>query len=177
MIASGATKEMDKTKKAVLTNEYNSHYLDLLISGYALALASGDKQVASKWLEGVKIYAKTAADGSDGKSGSAGMENVVIRLDMGMVYATSNEVTYASCGSVINKHYNFSGKVDAFENKKSTNSKSLNKGFIGFSAPDDSSGQNYQAHNQEVATKKGVVTKSSYKMRDTGRTTTDFPML
>lgn len=163
VIASGATKEMDKTKKAVLTNEYNSHYLDLLISGYALALASGDKQVASKWLEGVKIYAKTAADGSDGKSGSAGMENVVIRLDMGMVYATSNEVTYASCGSVINKHYNFSGKVDAFENKKSTNSKSLNKGFIGFSAPDDSSGQNYQAHNQEVATKKGVVTKSSYK--------------
>ena len=96
VIASGATKEMDKTKKAVLTNEYNSHYLDLLISGYALALASGDKQVASKWLEGVKIYAKTAADGSDGKSGSAGMENVVIRLDMGMVYATSNEVTYAS---------------------------------------------------------------------------------
>ena len=163
VIASGATKEMDKTKKAVLTNEYNSHYLDLLISGYALALASGDKQVASKWLEGVKIYAKTAADGSDGKSGSAGMENVVIRLDMGMVYATSNEVTYASCGSVINKHYNFSGKVDAFENKKSTNSKSLNKGFIGFAASDDKSGQNYQAHNQEVATKKGVVTKSSYK--------------
>lgn len=163
VIASGATKEMDKTKKAVLTNEYNSHYLDLLISGYALALASGDKQVASKWLEGVKIYAKTAADGSDGKSGSAGMENVVIRLDMGMVYATSNEVTYASCGSVINKHYNFSGKVDAFENKKSTNSKSLNKGFIGFAASDDKSGQNYQSHNQEVATKKGVVTKSSYK--------------
>lgn len=163
VIASGATKEMDKTKKAVLTNEYNSHYLDLLISGYALALASGDKQVASKWLEGVKIYAKTAADGSDGKSGSAGMENVVIRLDMGMVYATSNEATYASCGSVINKHYNFSGKVDAFENKKSTNSKSLNKGFIGFAASDDKSGQNYQAHNQEVATKKGVVTKSSYK--------------
>ena len=163
VLASGATKGMDKTKKAVLTNEYNTHYLDLLISGYALALASGDKQVAAKWLEGVKTYAKTAADGSDGKSGSAGMENVVIRLDMGMVYATSKEVTYASCGSVINKHYNFSDKVDAFESQKSTNSKSLNKGFVGFASSDDSSNQNYQAHNQEVATKKGVVTKSSYK--------------
>lgn len=163
VLASGATKEMDKTKKAVLTNEYNTHYLDLLISGYALALASGDKQVAAKWLEGVKTYAKTAADGSDGKSGSAGMENVVIRLDMGMAYATSSEVTYASCGSVINKHYSFSDKVDAFETKKSTNSKSLNKGFVGFASGDDSSKQNYQAHNQEVANSKGVVTQSSYK--------------
>lgn len=80
-----------------------------------------------------------------------------------MVYATSKEVTYASCGSVINKHYNFSGKADAFASLKGVNAKSLNKGFIGFAASDDKSGQNYQAHNGEVATKKGVVTKSKYK--------------
>ena len=163
VLAPGATREMDEVKKRVLNDEYNTHYLDLLVSGYALAQSSGDKKAANEWLKAVTTYAKTAADGSNGKGGSSSLENVVIRLDMGMAYATSKEVTYASCGSVINKHYNFSGKVDAFENKKSTNSKSLNKGFIGFSAPDDSSGQNYQAHNQEVATKKGVVTKSSYK--------------
>lgn len=163
VIAPGATREMDEVKKRVLNDEYNTHYLDLLVSGYALAQSSGDKKAANEWLKAVTTYAKTAADGSNGKSGSSSLENVVIRLDMGMVYATSKEVTYASCGSVINKHYNFSGKADAFASVKSVNAKSLNKGFIGFAASDDKSGQNYQAHNGEVATKKGVVTKSKYK--------------
>lgn len=163
VLAPGATREMDEVKKRVLNDEYNTHYLDLLVSGYALAQSSGDKKAANQWLKAVTTYAKTAADGSNGKSGSGSLENVVIRLDMGMAYATSKEVTYASCGSVINKHYNFSGKADAFASVKGVNAKSLNKGFIGFAASDDKSGQNYQAHNQEVATKKGVVTKSSYK--------------
>lgn len=143
-----------RSKKRVLNDEYNTHYLDLLVSGYALAQSSGDKKAANQWLKAVTTYAKTAADGSNGKSGSSSLENVVIRLDMGMAYATSKEVTYASCGSVINKHYNFSGKADAFASVKSVNAKSLNKGFIGFAASDDKSGQNYQAHNGEVATKK-----------------------
>lgn len=163
VLAPGATMEMDEAKKRVLNDEYNTHYLDLLVSGYALAQSSGDKKAANEWLKAVTTYAKTAADGSNGKSGSSSLENVVIRLDMGMVYATSKEVTYASCGSVINKHYNFSGKADAFASLKGVNAKSLNKGFIGFAASDDKSGQNYQAHNEEVATKKGVVTKSKYK--------------
>ena len=163
VLAPGATMEMDEAKKRVLNDEYNTHYLDLLVSGYALAQSSGDKKAANEWLKAVTTYAKTAADGSNGKSGSSSLENVVIRLDMGMVYATSKEVTYASCGSVINKHYNFSGKADAFASPKGVNAKSLNKGFIGFAAYDDKSGQNYQAHNEEVATKKGVVTKSKYK--------------
>lgn len=163
VLAPGATREMDEAKKRVLNDEYNTHYLDLLVSGYALAQSSGDKKAANEWLKAVTTYAKTAADGSNGKGGSSSLENVVIRLDMGMVYATSKEVTYASCGSVINKHYNFSGKADAFASLKGVNAKSLNKGFIGFAASDDKSGQNYQAHNEEVATKKGVVTKSKYK--------------
>lgn len=163
VLAPGATMEMDEAKKRVLNDEYNTHYLDLLVSGYALAQSSGDKKAANEWLKAVTTYAKTAADGSNGKSGSSSLENVVIRLDMGMAYATSKEVTYASCGSVINKHYNFSGKADAFASSKGVNAKSLNKGFIGFAATDDKSGQNYQAHNGEVATKKGVVTKSKYK--------------
>ena len=163
VLAPGATREMDEVKKRVLNDEYNTHYLDLLVSGYALAQSSGDKKAANEWLKAVTTYAKTAADGSNGKSGSSSLENVVIRLDMGMAYATSKEVTYASCGSVINKHYNFSGKADAFASSKGVNAKSLNKGFIGFAASDDKSGQNYQAHNGEVATKKGVVSKSKYK--------------
>ena len=168
VLAPGATREMDDVKKRVLNDEYNTHYLDLLVSGYALAQSSGDKKAANEWLKAVTTYAKTAADGSNGKGGSSSLENVVIRLDMGMVYATSKEVTYASCGSVINKHYNFSGKADAFASLKSVNAKSLNKGFIGFTAADDKSGQNYQAHNGEVATKKGVVSKSKYKDADYG---------
>ena len=163
VLAPGATREMDEVKKRVLNDEYNTHYLDLLVSGYALAQSSGDKKAANEWLKAVTTYAKTAADGSNGKGGSSSLENVVIRLDMGMAYATSKEVTYASCGSVINKHYNFSGKADAFASSKGVNAKSLNKGFIGFAASDDKSGQNYQAHNGEVATKKGVVSKSKYK--------------
>lgn len=163
VLAPGATREMDEVKKRVLNDEYNTHYLDLLVSGYALAQSSGDKKAANEWLKAVTTYAKTAADGSNGKGGSSSLENVVIRLDMGMAYATSKEVTYASCGSVINKHYNFSGKADAFASLKGVNAKSLNKGFIGFAASDDKSGQNYQAHNGEVATKKGVVSKSKYK--------------
>ena len=168
VLAPGATREMDEVKKRVLNDEYNTHYLDLLVSGYALAQSSGDKKAANEWLKAVTTYAKTAADGSNGKSGSSSLENVVIRLDMGMAYATSKEVTYASCGSVINKHYNFSGKADAFASSKGVNAKSLNKGFIGFAASDDKSGQNYQAHNGEVATKKGVVSKSKYKDADYG---------
>ena len=168
VLAPGATREMDEVKKRVLNDEYNTHYLDLLVSGYALAQSSGDKKAANEWLKAVTTYAKTAADGSNGKSGSSSLENVVIRLDMGMAYATSKEVTYASCGSVINKHYNFSGKADAFASSKGVNAKSLNKGFIGFAASDDKSGQNYQAHNGEVATKKGVVTKTKYKDADYG---------
>ena len=168
VLAPGATREMDEVKKRVLNDEYNTHYLGLLVSGYALAQSSGDKKAANEWLKAVTTYAKTAADGSNGKSGSSSLENVVIRLDMGMAYATSKEVTYASCGSVINKHYNFSGKADAFASSKGVNAKSLNKGFIGFAASDDKSGQNYQAHNGEVATKKGVVSKSKYKDADYG---------
>lgn len=93
---------------------------------------------------------------------------------MGMVYATSKEVTYASCGSVINKHYNFSGKADAFASLKGVNAKSLNKGFIGFAASDDKSGQNYQAHNEEVATKKALSPNQSIKMLAMARTMTGF---
>ena len=33
-----------RSKKRVLNDEYNTYYLDLLVSGYALAQSSGDKK-------------------------------------------------------------------------------------------------------------------------------------
>ena len=33
MLAPGATREMDEVKKRVLNDEYNTHYLDLLVGG------------------------------------------------------------------------------------------------------------------------------------------------
>lgn len=41
------------------------------------------------------------------------------------------QIVHFSLKGVINKHYNFSGKADAFASVKSVNAKSLNKGFIG----------------------------------------------
>ena len=155
-VTANGAKKIDDVQKTVVNDEYNTHYLDLLLCGYAIARASGDKKATAAWLDGVQKYAASAADTS------ATQQSVVLRLDMGMAYATSSEVTYVSCGSVINKHYGFS-KANAFESNKTANSKSFNKGFIGFAAPDDNSNQNYQAHNQEVANFKGVVTKNSYK--------------
>ena len=60
VLAPGATREMDEVKKRVLNDEYNTHYLDLLVSGYALAQSSGDKKAANEWLKAVTTYAKTA---------------------------------------------------------------------------------------------------------------------
>ena len=99
-------------------------------------------------------------------AGSAGndsesMKNVVIRLDTGMVYGTSKDVTFASTGSIINKHYGLS-TATAYEENKITNKKSLSKGFIGFAEVHDNTKQNYQARNQEIASKKGVVKASDY---------------
>lgn len=47
---------MDEVKKRVLNDEYNTHYLDLLVSGYALAQSSGDKKAANEWLKAVTAY-------------------------------------------------------------------------------------------------------------------------
>ena len=47
---------MDDVKKLVLNDEYDTHYLDLLVSGYALAQSSGDKKAANKWLKAVTTY-------------------------------------------------------------------------------------------------------------------------
>ena len=46
----------DEVKKRVLNDEYNTHYLDLLVSGYALAQSSGDKKAANEWLKAVTAY-------------------------------------------------------------------------------------------------------------------------
>ncbi len=56
ILAPGATREMDEVKKRVLNDEYNTHYLDLLVSGYALAQSSGDKKAANEWLKAVTAY-------------------------------------------------------------------------------------------------------------------------
>lgn len=56
VLAPGATMEMDEAKKRVLNDEYNTHYLDLLVSGYALAQSSGDKKAANEWLKAVTTY-------------------------------------------------------------------------------------------------------------------------
>lgn len=56
VLAPGATREMDEVKKRVLNDEYNTHYLDLLVSGYAIAQSSGDKKAANEWLKAVTAY-------------------------------------------------------------------------------------------------------------------------
>ncbi len=156
----GHKREMTDLKKVVLNNEYNTHYLDMLFCGYALARASGDSEAVEQWRNAITDYGDTAADNSPSN------KNVVIRMDTGMVYGTSKDVTYVSTGDVINKHYGLS-KAGAYQKEKSVNAKSLNKGFIGFAAPKDKTNQNYQAFNLEVANGKGVVTKSGYdKYRD-----------
>ena len=78
-----------------------------------------------------------------------------------MVYGTSKDITFASTGSIINKHYGLS-TATAYEENKITNKKSLSKGFIGFAAHKDNTKQNYQARNQEIASGKGVVKASDY---------------
>lgn len=45
-----------RSKKRVLNDEYNTHYLDLLVSGYAIAQSSGDKKAANEWLKAVTTY-------------------------------------------------------------------------------------------------------------------------
>lgn len=153
-------RKMTDLKKAVLNNEYNTHYLDMLFCGYALARASGDSEAVEQWRNAIIDYGDTAADNSPSN------KNVVIRMDTGMVYGTSKDVTYVSTGDVINKHYGLS-KAGAYEKEKNVNTKSLNKGFIGFASSKDKTNQNYQAFNHEVANGKGVVTKSGYdKYRD-----------
>lgn len=142
-------------KREVLNNEYNTHYLDLLFCGYALARASGDADAVTKWSDAIFAYAGSAANDSES------MKNVVIRMDTGMVYGTSKDVTFASTGSIINKHYGLS-TATAYEENKITNKKSLSKGFIGFAAFNDDTKQNYQARNQEIASKKGVAKASDY---------------
>lgn len=156
----GHRREMTDLKKVVLNNEYNTHYLDMLFCGYALARASGDSEAVEQWRNAITDYGDTAADNSPSN------KNVVIRMDTGMVYGTSKDVTYVSTGDVINKHYGLL-KAGAYEKEKSVNAKSLNKGFIGFASSKDKTNQNYQAFNLEVANGKGVVTKSGYdKYRD-----------
>ena len=56
VLAQGVTREMDEVKKRVLNDEYNTYYLDLLVSGYALAQSSGDKKAANGWLKAVTTY-------------------------------------------------------------------------------------------------------------------------
>ena len=56
VLAPGATREMDDVKKRVLNDEYNTHYLALLVSGYALVQSSGDKKAANEWLKAVTAY-------------------------------------------------------------------------------------------------------------------------
>lgn len=155
LLTKGHTAKMTQLKREVLNNEYNTHYLDLLFSGYALARASGDADAVTKWSDAIFAYAGSA--GNDSES----MKNVVIRLDTGMVYGTSKDVTFASTGSIINKHYGLS-TATAYEENKITNKKSLSKGFIGFAAHKDNTKQNYQARNQEIASGKGVVKASDY---------------
>ena len=56
VLAQGVTREMDEVKNRVLNDEYNTYYLDLLVSGYALAQSSGDKKAANGWLKAVTTY-------------------------------------------------------------------------------------------------------------------------
>ena len=56
MIGSQVLRSIYQGNSRVLNDEYNTHYLDLLVSGYALAQSSGDKKAANGWLKAVTTY-------------------------------------------------------------------------------------------------------------------------
>lgn len=147
-------KSLSQLQKNVLNNEYNMHFLDLLVCGYSVAKSTGDTACANAWWNQIKQYVKNA------KSNISTQYNVILRLDAGMAMSKNGTPYYASVGSVLNAYYGITN-VQSFVFDKAKNQKSINKGFIGFAGADESKKENYQSPNLEVATSKGVVTKKS----------------
>lgn len=157
----GIKNNLSYLQKTVINNEYNLHYLDLLVCGYADAYASGGAASADPWWEQIKIYKDNAAkDNSDQK-------NVVFRVDVGMAADVNGTVYYTSVGDMYAQQYGLYSNDYGVTNEKQ-NSKGLNKGFVGFATAGETKTNNYQALNKEVSNNKGVVSASKMKSNYSG---------
>lgn len=148
-------------QKTVINNEYNLHYLDLLVCGYADAYASGGAASADPWWEQIKIYVKNA------DKSIPYQKNVVFRVDVGMAADVNGTVYYTSVGDMYAQQYGFYSNSYS-ETKSGSNSKGLNKGFVGFATASETATNNYQALNKEVSNDKGVVSASKMKKNYSG---------
>ena len=86
-------------QKTIINNEYNLHYLDLLVCGYAVAYSDGGNASATVWWKEIERYINNA------KKDSASQENVVFRVDVGMCIDDNGKGIYASTGDVLNTQY------------------------------------------------------------------------
>lgn len=157
----GIKNNLSYLQKTVINNEYNLHYLDLLVCGYADAYASGGAASADPWWEQIKIYKDNAAkDNSDQK-------NVVFRVDVGMAADVNGTVYYTSVGDMYAQQYGLYSNSYTVRSD-GNNSKGLNKGFVGFATAGETKTNNYQALNKEVSNNKGVVSASKMKSNYSG---------
>ena len=148
-------------QKTVINNEYNLHYLDLLVCGYADAYASGGAASADPWWEQIAKYIDNASKESTKQI------NVVFRVDVGMAADVNGTVYYTSVGDMYAQQYGLYS--NSYSEKDSTsNSKGLNKGFVGFATAGETKTNNYQALNKEVSNDKGVVSASKMKSNYSG---------
>lgn len=152
----GLSSNLSYLQKTVINNEYNLHYLDLLVCGYADAYASGGAASADPWWKQIEIYVKNAS------KDSSSQKNVVFRVDVGMAADVNGTVYYTSVGDMYAQQYGL--KPNSYSKKDSTsNSQGLNKGFVGFATAGETKTNNYQALNEEVSNNKGVVSASKMK--------------
>lgn len=143
-------------QKTIINNEYNLHYLDLLVCGYTVAYADGGNASATVWWQEIERYKNNA------KKNSASQENVVFRVDVGMCIDDNGKGIYASTGDILNTQYELYNN-DYDSKSASANSKGLAKGFIGFATYSESKKNSYQALNREVSDANGITTTSKLK--------------
>ena len=159
--SAGIKDNLSYLQKTVINNEYNLHYLDLLVCGYADAYASGGAASADPWWEQIKIYKDNAA------KANSDQKNVVFRVDVGMAADVNGTVYYTSVGDMYAQQYGL--RSNSYSNTDPTsNSKGLNKGFVGFATAGETKTNNYQALNKEVSNDKGVVSASKMKSNYSG---------
>ena len=152
----GIKNNLSYLQKAVINNEYNLHYLDLLVCGYADAYASGGAASADPWWKQIEIYVNNA------EKTNPHQKNVVFRVDVGMAADVNGTVYYTSVGDMYAQQYAL--KSNAYTvTGKGQNAQGLNKGFVGFATAGETKTNNYQALNQEVSNNKGVVSASKMK--------------
>lgn len=157
----GISSNLSYLQKTVINNEYNLHYLDLLVCGYADAYASGGAASAEPWWEQIKIYVNNA------KKISSDQKNVVFRVDVGMAADVNGTVYYTSVGDMYAQQYGLAQNAYTVTGKDS-NAQGLNKGFVGFATAGETKTNNYQALNKEVSNNKGVVSASKMKSNYSG---------